>query len=114
MLKIMPEIFKLSSFHRGWVVGDFSPSIFRLSECEVSVMHHLKKELTQPHYHTSSKEINVVVSGKVLVNGMILESNDIFVYNAYEISEVEFIEDTTLCIIRVPSSPNDKIIVGIN
>lgn len=109
----MPEIFKLSSFRRGWMVGDFSPSISRLKECEVSIMHHTKKERTEPHYHTSSQEINVVVSGKVLVNDLILESDDIFVYNAYEISDVEFIEDTTLCIIRIPSSPNDKVIIGV-
>jgi|688.fasta_scaffold1070583_2 hypothetical protein len=107
----MPEFFDLADYYRGWVVGNFSPSIERIDSCEVSVIHHTKQEESQAHYHTSSREINIVVLGKVRVNNVTLEENGIFVYNAFEVSEVEFLEDSILCVIRVPSTPTDKVIV---
>jgi mannose-6-phosphate isomerase-like protein (cupin superfamily) len=111
MLRIMPDFYNLRDFQRGWIVGNFEPSIERIEACEVSIMHHKAGEETTPHFHTSSREINVVISGKLLVDKKPLVSNDIFTYNANEISNVEFLSDTVLCIIRIPSAPNDKIIV---
>lgn len=107
----MPDFYNLRDFQRGWVVGNFDPSIEKIEGCEVSIMHHKMGEETTPHLHTSSREINIVISGELLVDNKTITSNEIFTYNANEISNVEFLSDAILCIIRVPSAPYDKIII---
>jgi len=110
----MPRFLNLSQFTRGWLIGDFSPSIIRSSDFEVAIMHHKAHESTIKHYHTSSSEINILVEGEMIVNQRRISKNDIFIYERMEISDVKFLADSTLCVVRVPSSPNDKIIVENN
>jgi hypothetical protein len=107
----MPTFDHLENYTRGWVVGNFSPSIFNLKECEIGISSHRKNESTIPHRHNHSTEINIVLSGAILVNGQKLKSGDIFIYHKLEVSNVKFLKNSTICIIRVPSSPNDKEII---
>ena len=102
---------KIENYVKGWVVGDFEPSILRHKDLEVGIAYHKKNEPTQQHYHTSSEEYNFIINGRMRVNEKILEKGDIFIYERMDISNCEFIEDTTLMIIRIPSAPNDKVIV---
>ena len=38
------KITKLSDYTRGWIIGDFEPSIFRTKDFEVAVLNHKKDE----------------------------------------------------------------------
>lgn len=107
----MPVFEKLSNFERGWVFGDFSPSLVRSSEFEVCIASHKKCESSTPHYHTASVEYNLIISGEIEVSGRKCVSGDIFIYEKNEISNVRFIEDSTLVVVRIPSAPKDKVIV---
>lgn len=107
----MPKFNKVDEFHRGWLIGDFLPSLVRVKDFEICVISHQKGEDTQPHYHTDSEEINVVISGRLRVGNAVLEKGDIFIYEKYEVSDVEFMEDSELVVIRMPSSPSDKVVV---
>jgi quercetin dioxygenase-like cupin family protein len=78
---------------------------------EISLAEHLEGEPTVPHFHTSSEEVNVVIRGELKVNGRLLSEGDIFIYPRGEISDVTFIRDSKLLVIRVPSAPNDKVVV---
>ena len=102
---------KLENYIKGWVVGDFEPSILRHKDLEVGIAYHTKNEPTQKHFHTSSDEYNVIASGKMNVNGKVMTKGSIFVYERNEVSDCEFLEDTILVIIRIPSAPNDKVII---
>ena len=42
------------------------------------------------------------------VNGRNLTAGDIFVFDVMEVSDAEFLEDTTLVVIRPGSDPTDK------
>jgi hypothetical protein len=108
----MPEFYNLDNFKRGWFVGNFSPAILRTEGFEVAVIRHPANDLTTPHFHTASEEINLVVQGSLVVNGRVLKENDIFVYQRNEVSDVHFKTDSTLVVVRVPSSPDDKVIVS--
>jgi hypothetical protein len=108
----MPRFANISEYHRGWFIGDFEPSLERLKTFEACYTSHKRDETSDPHYHTSSTEINLVISGKLLVNGKLLEEGGIFIYDKNEVSDVQFVEDTKLLIIRIPSAPNDKVIVS--
>lgn len=99
---------RLDEFVRGWVVGDFTPSIHRNQHVEVAVTTHLAGEPTFPHLHKESTEINIVVRGSLEANGSQLGPKDIFIYERGETCFVDFIEDTTLVVIRFPAAPNDK------
>ena len=46
-----------------------------------------------------------------MVNKRNLSKDDIFIYEKNDVSDVIFIQDTRLAVIRIPSAPNDKIIV---
>ncbi len=106
----MPKFFKLSSFHRGWFIGDFEPAIVRTKHFEICVTSHRRDEASPAHYHTSSEEINLVLAGKVRVNGKQLRSGDFFIYERMEVSAVEFLKDSKLLVVRIPSAPNDKVL----
>jgi hypothetical protein len=105
----MPRFLKLSEFRRGWFIGDFEPSIFRTKQFEICVTSHKKNEASPAHYHTSSEEINLVLAGRLLVNGRELKSGDFFIYERLEVSSVEFLQNTKLLVVRVPSAPHDKV-----
>lgn len=109
----MPEFYNLNQFKRGWFIGNFQPSILRTREFEVSIISHKMNEETFPHFHRASTEINVVVQGTLMVNGHKIETGDIFVYHAFEVSNVRFLTDSVLCVVRVPSAPDDKVHVKI-
>ena len=38
------KVSKLSDYTRGWIIGDFEPSILRTKDFEVAVFNHLKGE----------------------------------------------------------------------
>lgn len=108
----MPEFYDILGFKNGWIMGNFEPSILKTPEFEVCVIEHAAGEVSVPHYHTSSTEYNVVLKGRLEVNGQILTKGQIFVYYTNEVSNVRFIENSELLVIRVPSAPHDKVFVG--
>jgi quercetin dioxygenase-like cupin family protein len=89
-------ISNIGEYKNGWFIGDFEPSIF--------------KETT-PHTHKVTTELNYILKGKLHVSGNILKSGDIWIYEKNEISDVQFLEDSELMVIRWPSIPTDKYIV---
>ena len=42
---------KLSDTYRGWVIGDFEPSLLKTKDFEVGILTHLKGEQWPAHYH---------------------------------------------------------------
>lgn len=94
-----------------WLIGDFLPSIIKTDKFEVGIHSHKKNEPTESHFHLKTKEINVIISGKMRVGNDILSKDDIFVFVEGQISDVNFLEDTVLLVIRNGSFPNDKYIL---
>jgi hypothetical protein len=101
------KIYNIKDMINGWFIGDFIPSIIRTDQFEIA--HHFEKAgiKCQAHRHTRSTEINYIIDGEAKVNDNFLGSGYIFVYEKDEISDVTFLRDTNLIIIRIPSI-NDK------
>ena len=98
------------NFKGGWLVGNFEPSLFKRENIEVGV-HDLKKGyISDGHYHLKSNEYNLILSGKVkdLNENIIYQEGDIFIYEPRDKSNVEFLADTKLLVIRDGSDPDDK------
>lgn len=107
----MPLFAKVADYHRGWLIGNFDPSLFKEKSFEICLATHSADEMPQAHYHTASTEVNVVLDGQVKVGKRLLREGDIFIYERLEVSDVTFLSDVRLLVIRLPSQPHDKVIV---
>jgi len=102
------NVAKITDYVRGWFIGNFEPSVFKTDHFEVGLLTHKKGEYWASHYHKESVEYNVLVSGKMVVQGKELNSGDVFVFEKREIADPIFLEDCTLVVVKVPSIPSDK------
>jgi quercetin dioxygenase-like cupin family protein len=98
----------LKNMFRGWFVGNFEPSIYKTDQFEVGVLFHPKGEKWPKHFHKEAVEINVLISGKMILNGEELTPGNIFLIEKNEIVEPEFLEDCTIICVKSPSVPGDK------
>lgn len=101
----------LSSFTRGWIVGDFEPSFIRRKDFEIGILQHKKDERWDYHYHKGLTEINLLVKGKMLINEREIHEKDVFTFYPNMIACPIFIEDCTVVCIKVPSVIGDKVII---
>ena len=98
----------IEKYHNGWFVGNFSPAIFKSPQFELAHHTHLAMEKTTPHIHKETTELNYVISGELIVSDRYLTSGDIWIYEKGEVSDVRFLSNTSLIILRWPSIPGDK------
>lgn len=101
----------LDNYTRGWLIGDFIPSIEKNIDYEVGYLQHQKNTFWDYHYHKKSKEINILIKGKMIINNLTYNTNDIFIINPNVISCPIFLEDCEIICIKIPSSKNDKYII---
>lgn len=99
---------KITDYVRGWFIGNFKPSVLKTDQFEVGLLTHKKGEYWAPHYHKESVEYNVLVSGKMTIQGKELNSGDVFVFDKGEIADPVFVEECTIVCVKVPSIPSDK------
>lgn len=103
------KIYKLADMSRGWIIGDFDAAAFRTNNCEVAIGEHSKGFSTKKHYHEFMDEISIVISGKVRVNDSIFEKGDIFHIEKGEVSDIEYLVDSVLVVVKTPAVAWDKI-----
>ena len=56
-------------------------------------------------------EINLLISGEMVLNGVRLSSGDVFILDPYEITDVQFTKECSVVCVKTPSIPDDKIVV---
>jgi mannose-6-phosphate isomerase-like protein (cupin superfamily) len=93
----------------GWYVGNFEKAAYRTSSFEASYKIHAKGEKYGWHYHQHLDEINLVISGKMRIQGHEFGPGDIFILEPYDIADPEFLEDCKIICIKAPNITNDKI-----
>lgn len=102
------DVYNIKDFKAGWFIGNFDPAIFKNPFFEVAHHHHKANTVGKPHTHKIAEEVTYIVRGSLNASGKVLKAGDMFIYHPYEISEVTFLEDTDLIVIKWPSIPNDK------
>ena len=55
------NIHKLDDMVKGWIAGDFSPSVVKTKNFEVAIQTHEKGYKAPLHLHKKFIEINVIV-----------------------------------------------------
>ena len=102
------NVTRIEDYVRGWVIGDFEPSILRTKDFEVGLLTHKKNEKWPAHYHKESIEYNILVTGKMTIQGKELNNGDVFIFQKGEIADPIFHEDCIRVVIKAPSLPYDK------
>lgn len=102
----------IDNFINGWFVGKFEPSLLK-ADFEVGFHRHKAGEYHQDHFHKLGTEINVMIEGQISINGRVFGPGEIFVLYPYEISQVEYLTDVKLIVVRDRSDPNDKYKVEV-
>jgi mannose-6-phosphate isomerase-like protein (cupin superfamily) len=92
----------------GWFIGNFDCA-YTTDTVEVSYKTHPKGEQWDIHYHEKVTEINLLVRGRMILQGVELNAGDIFTLNPFEIADPEFLEDCEIVCVKLPGIQNDKI-----
>lgn len=102
------KIANIKSYTNGWFIGNFEPTLLKTESFEVAHHFYPKGFKGEAHTHKIATEYNYIISGKLEISGEALSAGDIFIYEPYDVSNVTFLEDTNLIIVKTPSITNDK------
>ncbi len=102
------HIHKLRDFVRGWIVGDFSPSLYKTQDFECAIQRFTKGQKEAVHTHKIATEITVIISGRAEMCGKQVVAGDIIVVKPYEYTGFEALEDTVTAVVKIPGAKNDK------
>jgi quercetin dioxygenase-like cupin family protein len=105
------KVNKLSDMHRGWLIGNFEPSLLKTADFEVGLLLHKAGEVWPAHYHAVATEYNVLISGHMEVCGIELVAGDTFTIFPHEVAAPIFYTDCYILCVKHPSIPTDKILV---
>lgn len=95
----------------GWYIGNFPAAAYQTKGFEVSYKIHKKDEDWAWHYHEHLDEINLLISGSMIMCGQTLRPGDIFIVDPKEIADPVFLEDCHVICVKAPNFTNDKIVV---
>lgn len=96
---------------RGWFVGDFDQAVIRTTDFEVCWAENQAGNKDIPHTHKIITEVQLITSGRMIINGEEFGPGDIYVSEPGEHYYAEYIEDTKVVAIKFPSIPTDKYLV---
>lgn len=101
----------INEYIRGWLIGNFEPSVKKEELFEIGLLQHKKMEKWPFHYHKKSTEINILIEGKMIINNIEINSGNIFIFNKNIIACPIFLEDCKIICIKIPSVIGDKYII---
>lgn len=101
---------KLHTFKKGWIIGNFDPSLLITKDIEVAIKHYIKGNEELSHHHKIATEWTCIVKGRVSINDIIYEQNDIIQIFPNEIAKFKALEDTITVVIKTPSVKDDKYV----
>ncbi len=105
------KIQRLKDFTRGWLVGDFEPSVLKTDKFEFGIKKYQTGDEEERHYHAIAKEISVIITGKFYMNSDVLSEGDIVLLEPGESSKFKCLESGYTAVIKTPSARNDKYII---
>lgn len=104
------EKYKVDNFFKGWIIGDFAPSLYRNSDFEIAIKFFSKGEKEAFHKQLIATEITVVIEGKIRLGNTFFERGDVISIPPNEVADFESLTDSSLVCIKFPSIPNDKVV----
>ena len=100
--------FFLKDFFKGWIVGNFEPSLYKSSNFEVAIQTYRAGDQEEQHYHKVGTEISLLVVGEAAFNDEIIKEGEGVVIKPKESNIFKAITDCKVLVIKYPSDTNDK------
>jgi hypothetical protein len=105
------EVEKLERFIKGWIIGDFQPTLFNSKDFEIAIKTYKAGDMEKRHFHKIAKEWTVIVEGKVKMNDLEYVKGDIIIISPGETTDFLALEETVTVVVKIPSVSDDKFIV---
>lgn len=99
---------RIGDMVKGWIVGDFEPTVLRSEACEVAVKHYRAGEREDVHHHRIAVELTAVISGTVRMFGRLWHAGDVIVIDPGEATDFEAVTDAVNVVVKLPSAKGDK------
>ena len=93
---------------RGWFIGDFPEAVVRTRDFEVCWQENPGGARDRPHVHRIITEVQLITSGRMIINGVEFGPGDIYISEPGEEYHAEYLEDTKVVAVKFPSVPTDK------
>ncbi len=104
------ETFNINNFTKGWIIGNFEPTLLKTDDFEVSIKRYSAGDYEKSHHHKVATEFTVIVEGVVEMNNITYIKNDIIKVTPNESTDFECLTDVITVVIKTPSVNNDKYI----
>lgn len=96
---------------RGWFIGDFPEAIIRTKDFEVCWQSNPAGVKDTSHYHKIITEVQLIIAGRMIINGEEFGPGDIYVSEPGEHYHADYVEDTQVVAVKFPSIPGDKYLL---
>lgn len=100
--------YNLKDMKLGWFVGQFSPTSFKTDACEIAIKYYKSGDYDKSHHHKIATEITAIIDGKVKMNNVEYNKDDIIIIEPNEITDFLVLSDTITVVIKIPGVLNDK------
>lgn len=101
----------LNDFTKGWVIGNFQPTLYTTDYFEVAVKNYKEGDYEEKHFHKLATEWTIITKGRVEMNGVEYSMGDIITIKPNEATDFKALEDTTTTVIKMPCVRGDKYLV---
>lgn len=100
----------ISNYKRGWIIGNFEPSLLDTQDFEVAIQTYREGDVEQAHVHKVATEITYIISGTAKFNNEVFHANEIVKILPGETVKFEALTHVTTLVVKTPSIPNDKYV----
>ncbi len=104
------EKYDLSDYPKGWIIGNFYPTLISNNGIEVGIKKFVKGESEPCHFQKQATEFTVVISGKITLGEIEAGAGTILRIPNNLHGKFLCLEDCILVVIKSPSSPEDKVL----
>ena len=101
----------LQQFTKGWLVGDFEPTLFKTKDIEVGVKYYKAGDKEENHYHKVATEYSIILYGSVRMLDQIFKQGQIVTVLPDVENKFECLEDACIVVIKTPSVIGDKYLL---
>jgi quercetin dioxygenase-like cupin family protein len=101
----------IDDFVKGWLMGDFEPSLFKTSNFEIAIQKYSSGVYEKRHIHKIATEWTIIVKGKVVMNSIEYNEGDIITIKPNHSTDFLALTETTTLVIKIPSIKEDKYLV---
>ena len=104
----------INDFKRGWIIGNFEPSLLKVDNLEVGLKSYNKGDEDEKHYHKFGTEISFLIVGSASFNGKVLKEGDGMIIYPKESNIFKAITACKVLVIKYPSDAGDKYLGEYN